>query len=134
MRLKKGSKEAKAFMAKLRNARKKKAAPKKAVKKATPKKAANKRKPATKKATTHKDTKSHNVNIRVVSGVGNLDTTNIQELQRLLRMNTEMLRLIDNIKKGPNAKSLLSKATILRFRQNIAYNKKRITDLKKLIK
>lgn len=82
----------------------------------------------------HKDTKSHNVNIRVVSGVGNLDTTNIQELQRLLRMNAEMIRHIDNIKTGPNPKSLLAKATILRFRQNLAYNKKRIADLKKLIK
>jgi hypothetical protein len=55
----------------------KKSATKKAtVKKAAPKKAAPKKaakkKLATKKASTHKDTKSHNVNIRVVSGVNPL--------------------------------------------------------------
>ena len=50
MKLKKGSAAAKAFMAKIR------------AKKGTAKKPVSK----------HKDTKSHNVNIRVVSGIKNL--------------------------------------------------------------
>ena len=51
----------------------KKVAPKKIVKKSAPKKAAKKivKKAAPKRSVSlHKDTKSHNVNIRVVSGVG----------------------------------------------------------------
>lgn len=64
MKLKKGSAAAKAYMAKIRAKRGK---PKKVGKKAAPKKAA--RKKAVKKAATHKDTKSHNVNIKVVSGL-----------------------------------------------------------------
>jgi len=50
---------------------KKKSAPKKAVvkKKSAPKKSAAKKKVATKKSSYHKDTKSHNVNIRVMSGI-----------------------------------------------------------------
>jgi hypothetical protein len=58
---KKGSAEAKAFMAKLRAAR---------GKTKTTAKAKSKKVGAVKKPNTmHKDTKSHNVNIRVVSGV-----------------------------------------------------------------
>jgi ribosomal protein S26 len=58
-KLKKGSAAAKAFMAKLRAARGKTKVKTGAVKKVMP----------TKKASSmHKDTKSHNVNIRVVSG------------------------------------------------------------------
>lgn len=69
-----------------KKAAKKKAAPKKAakkvVKKAAPKKAARKvvKKSAPKRSVSlHKDTKSHNVNIRVMSGykkIGNLDEIN----------------------------------------------------------
>ena len=55
----------------------KKSATKKAtVKKAAPKKAA-KKKVATKKTATHKDTKSHNVNIRVMSGMGDVMRKNL---------------------------------------------------------
>lgn len=60
----------------------KKAAPKKVAKKAAPKKAARKvvKKAAPKRSVSlHKDTKSHNVNIRVISGykkIGNLDEIN----------------------------------------------------------
>jgi hypothetical protein len=57
----KGSIEAKKYMAKLRAKRTVGAVKKKAVKKAAPK-----------KSSVHKDTKSHNVNIRVVSGIGSL--------------------------------------------------------------
>jgi len=65
MKLKKGSAEAKRFMASIRA--KKKGAKKTAVKKTAVKKAP--KKVAVKKASTHKDTKSHNVKISVVSGV-----------------------------------------------------------------
>ena len=79
-KLKKGSAAAKAFMAKLRAARgktkvvKAKAKTKKVVKakivktKAKKVGAAKKSMPAKKASSMHKDTKSHNVNIRVVSG------------------------------------------------------------------
>lgn len=60
IKLKKGSKEAKQFMAKLRAKRK---GIKKAVKKVKRKISGNPR-----RETQHKDTKSHNVNIRVLSG------------------------------------------------------------------
>lgn len=65
MKLKKGSAEAKRFMASIRA--KKKGAKKTAVKKTAVKKAP--KKTAVKKASTHKDTKSHNVKISVVSGL-----------------------------------------------------------------
>lgn len=65
--LKKGSAAAKAFMAKLRAARGKT----KVVK-------ANKKVMPTKKASSmHKDTKSHNVNIRVLSGIDAIDFTRV---------------------------------------------------------
>jgi hypothetical protein len=60
MKLKKGSAAAKAYMAKIRAKRGK--STKKVGKKAAPKK-------AVKKSASHKDTKSHNVNIKVVSGL-----------------------------------------------------------------
>ena len=66
----KGSAAAKAYMAKLRSKKTKVGAvKKKAVKKAAPKKKAVKKAVA---KSLHKDTKSHNVNIRVVSGIGAL--------------------------------------------------------------
>lgn len=49
-------------------------AKKSASKKAAPKKSAPK-KALPKKSATHKDTKSHNVNIRVVSGIGSISKT-----------------------------------------------------------
>jgi len=66
----KGSIEAKKYMAKLRAKRTVGSVKKKAVKKDAPKKAVKKAAP--KKSSVHKDTKSHNVNIRVVSGIGSL--------------------------------------------------------------
>jgi len=69
MKFKKGSAAAKAYMAKIRAKRGK---PKKIGKKAAPKKTARKKyikKAIPKKVASHKDTKSHNVNIKVVSGL-----------------------------------------------------------------
>lgn len=68
MKLKKGSAEAKKFMASIRA--KKKGAKKTAVKK-----------PFVKKAFKHKDTKSHNVNISVVSGIIKLSADEKKFLQ-----------------------------------------------------
>jgi sRNA-binding protein len=63
MKLKKGSAEAKRFMASIR-------AKKKGAKKVSGvKKTATKKAPTKKTASTHKDTKSHNVRISVVSGL-----------------------------------------------------------------
>lgn len=77
IKLKKGSKEAKQFMAKLRAKRKGiKKAIKKTVKKVKSKISGNPR-----RETQHKDTKSHNVNIRVLSGF--FDTSVIKELDDL---------------------------------------------------
>lgn len=76
-KFKKGSPEAKAFMAKLRKMKKKSAAPKKKAapaKKKAVKKTAPKKKAATRKASTHKDTRSHNVNVKVVSGIGSIQS------------------------------------------------------------
>ena len=66
MKFKKGSAAAKAYMAKLRAAKGK---TKKSKVGAVKKKAAPKKKAAVRNYGSHKDTKSHNVNIRVVSGL-----------------------------------------------------------------
>jgi len=74
MKFKKGSAAAKAFMAKIRAAKGK---PKKTAKKigVVKKKAAPKKRTVKKAAPgTHKDSKSHNVKISVVSGIGTLMT------------------------------------------------------------
>lgn len=135
MRLKKGSKEAKAFMAKLRNARKKKAAPKKAVKKATPKKAAPKRKPATKKASTHKDTKSHNVNIRVVSGIGAIKTDLSRKLATAQTNLAQLVGKLAETKQLASAtKSKTAKAALPVIRKKIIEAKKVVLLLKKASK
>lgn len=63
-------------MVRAKSKAKKSATKKSTVKKAAPKKAA-KKKVATKKTATHKDTKSHNVNIRVMSGMGDVMRKNL---------------------------------------------------------
>jgi hypothetical protein len=87
---------------------KKKAAPKKkaAVKKVTVKKAAPKKKAASKKLTSsHKDIKSHNVNIRVVSGlkkkkINNAKNSNIKSIGALYEFfDVKSLTDIDSLKK-----------------------------------
>jgi hypothetical protein len=135
MRFKKGSKEAKAFMAKLRNARKKKAAPKKAVKKATPKKAAPKRKPATKKARTHKDTKSHNVRISVVSGIGSIKADLTRKLLNAQSHLAQLMGKLAETKQLATAtKSKSAKASLPVIRKKIVEAKKVVLLLKKASK
>jgi len=99
--LKKGSAAAKAFMAKLRAARgknkpkaKKVGAKKTATKKVIAKKVATKKviakkvgavkkvMPTKKASSMHKDTKSHNVNIKVVSGIAKSKETQFYEIIR----------------------------------------------------
>lgn len=75
----------------------KKAAPKKAAKKAAPKKAAKKAAP--KKMAKHIDTKSHNVNIRVVSGIGSL-TSKAKELLKDKYGKLASKKLIEKTKRG----------------------------------
>lgn len=136
-KFKKGSPEAKAFMAKLRRMKKsatKKAAPKKKAVTAK-KKAAPKRKTATKKASTHKDTKSHNVNIRVVSGIGAIKTdlsrkltaaqNNLAELVGKLASTKEIARL---------TKSKTAKSQLPVIRKKITEAKKIVLVLKKAAK
>ena len=75
----------------------KKAAPKKAANKAAPKKAAKKAAP--KKMAKHIDTKSHNVNIRVVSGIGSL-TSKAKELLKDKYGKLASKKLIEKTKRG----------------------------------
>lgn len=151
MKLKKGSKEAKAFMAKLRAARgkKKKVGAIKIVEKgetkATKPKATYQTK-RTKKGTfkglrrigatkTHKDTKSHNVNIRMVSGIGAIKSdlnrkltsaqNNLAELVGKLAATKEMVRL---------TKSATAKNQLPVLRKKITEAKKVVTLLKKASK
>ena len=80
----------------------KKAAPKKAAKKAAAKKAAPKKsakKAAPKKMAKHIDTKSHNVNIRVVSGIGSL-TSKAKELLKDKYGKLASKKLIEKTKRG----------------------------------
>lgn len=110
---------------------KKKAAVKKAaVKKTAPKKAANKR------ATSfHKDTKSHNVNIRVMSG--------IKDLEKLHYNIYDLIKMVENEKKsltqkivfnGKLGEAFYTKPEIQLFRKQIIQLNKRITALKKIAK
>ena len=75
----------------------KKAAPKKAAKKAAAKKSAKKAAP--KKMAKHIDTKSHNVNIRVVSGIGSL-TSKAKELLKDKYGKLASKKLIEKTKRG----------------------------------
>jgi hypothetical protein len=133
---------------------KKKAAPKKkaAAKKAAPVKAApakttvkkynsittvsGVKKAAAKKVTgSHKDTKSHNVNIRVVSGVKDLQKLhyNIYDLIKMVEKERASLKqkIIFNGKLG---ESFYTKPEIALFRKEIIKLNKRILALKKLAK
>lgn len=116
---------------------KKKAAPKKkaAVKKATVKKAAPK-KAANKRATSfHKDTKSHNVNIRVMSGIKDLEKLhyNIYDLIKMVESEKKSLtqKIVFNGKLG---EAFYTKPEIQLFRKQIIQLNKRITALKKIAK
>lgn len=129
MKLKKGSKAAKDFMAKIRAKRKK--ATKKAVK---PKRAA--KKAAKKVSSTHKDTKSHNVRISVVSGVNNYYIT---QLRGLNNESLNTTKYIDNLKfKLKNSKTKEGKsffrAAINEQKLKLKLLKHQVSQIKKNIK
>jgi hypothetical protein len=133
MKLKKGSIEAKRFMAKIR-------AKKKSAKKVSKKPIVKKRviKKITKKriGSTHKDTASHNVKISVMSGINN-ETLEVLKMtiSRLSYWEKELIRLKAELKlsKDRYEKNGL-RLHIKRVKEIITFNKKHITILKKLIK
>lgn len=89
--------------------------------------------------TTHKDTRSHNVNVRVVSGT-NRDV--LSEISRLTKWNEELERYIvsqNNLLKNESStltrlqKSYV-KTAMYRYKDLLKSNKKHLTQLKKHIK
>jgi hypothetical protein len=157
----KGSAAAKAYMAKLRSKKKKVGAvKKKAVKKAAPKKKAVKKAVA---KSLHKDTKSHNVNIRVVSGIskskklqkdlktkglklthgytvasrkiGSLQTDKIKKSLDWINMYNEQLDFWKSFNPGMDKNYKKQKLDSIKFyRKSLIEEKKHFTELKKLLK
>jgi hypothetical protein len=88
---------------------------------------------------THKDTKSHNVNIRVVSGINDTAINQIKDIQKtmlnseLMKNNIQSLMKSDTYKKD---KKFIAEAkkTIVNINKTNSEYKKMITSLKKLIK
>lgn len=112
----------------------KKAAPKKAVKKTVKRKVAGPKKPVTK---THKDTKSHNVNIRVVSGYDNID-----KYKTLCRQENDLKRgieyrkqcLIDLKRKKASHNEIVNcKKSLLQFQKTLKAVQKQKSIQKTLI-
>jgi hypothetical protein len=140
MKLKKGSKEAKLFMAKIRakkKSAKKKTAKKVSIKKPTVKKRVIKKRVIKKRiGSTHKDTASHNVKISVMRGNNN-ETLEILKMtiSKLTYWEKELIRLKAELKlsKDQYQKNGL-RHHIKRVKEIISFNKKHITTLKKLIK
>jgi len=96
---------------------------KKAAKKAAPKKVARKvvKKAAPKRSLSlHKDTKSHNVNIRVMSGIGKVAKHTLEELNKAISKYYQYKEIIDNINKDLKEKPNMP-----------SYQKKDLRDTKK---
>ena len=121
----------------------KKAAKKKAVgsvKKKAVKKVARKKVGVVKKATTmHKDTKSHNVNIRVMSGVDSNITKQLNTYKGLIRYYTNNIEIFKDAIKKRKEKGLTPimvsnlKKDIKKFQSLIKEYKIHLTQLKKHI-
>ena len=121
----------------------KKAAKKKAVgsvKKKAAKKVARKRVGVVKKATTmHKDTKSHNVNIRVMSGVDTNITKQLNTYKGLIRYYTNNIEIFKDAIKKRKERGLTPimvsnlKKDIKKFQSLIKEYKIHLTQLKKHI-
>ena len=113
---------------------KKKAVPKK---KAAPTKV--KAKKSKKTSQMHTDTKSHNVNIRVISGLDKINTHHVKELQHLTNSlaiaQYHLKKSIEQKKasKDKSAKNYIGRMAD-RFRSEILAIKQQITIVKKLIK
>jgi len=123
--------------------KKKKAVVKKAiVKKYAPVKPLAKKKKAVKKSparSMHKDTKSHNVNIRVMSGISNDSLNQIKDIQKRILSSEAMAHNIKSLMKSDTYKKNKEfiregKKTIIDINKTNRDNKKIITSLKKHIK
>lgn len=110
---------------------KKKAVPKKAVqaKLFGVKKAAPKKRPAA-----HKDTKSHNVNIRVVSGVDNFGISQLRLIANEILKREKAVQYMQPVTKYPVNERPAAKKYIKYNKEKIANLKKQITLIKKSIK
>jgi len=120
---------------------KKKAAPKKAakkvVKKAAPKKAAKRvvKKAAPKKSVSlHKDTKSHNVNIRVMSGMESATIGNVKYLFEQIRKAEGQFQILKDRKKRDKKLVGFDAKLFQRYPGYIRSLKKQLSEAKKNIK
>jgi len=119
-----GKKRAEVRAVKKKAARKKKAAPTKV-----------KAKKSKRTSEMHTDTKSHNVNIRVVSGI---NTNTIQEIKRILELEEKWKKVLfilegqKKVEKNFTNKKLLSR-DIMKVKNVIKDLKKNISNLKKHI-
>ena len=155
MKLKKGSKAAKDFMAKIRAKRKKNVSGWKKGKTSIiemdekkPKKAKKVVKVIRRKTykpgtfrnfvnvsgTSHKDTKSHNVNIRVVSGLNqNLQTLNdIKYLMQRVEQYEKSIKILNTI--PLKIRSKFDIMALSKYKQNLKSTKQALRELKKAIK
>lgn len=104
---------------------------KKAAKKATPKKKAAPKKRAMAKSL-HKDTHSHNVNIRVVSGIS---TNQLSSLQKAISRKENLENILQKIRKTKlSDRSIQDKLLIKQLPKLIKGEKEIITIIKKGIK
>lgn len=125
MKLKKGSKAAKNFMAKIRAKRKK-----------TTKKAVKPKRAAKKASSVHKDTASHNVRISVVSGVNNYYIGQLRLLNNELHNTTKYLDTLKQKLKASNTKEgkTFFRAAINEQKAKLKLLKHQISQVKKHIK
>lgn len=124
-----------------KKADKKKAAPKKAakkvVKKAAPKKTARKvvKKAAPKRSVSlHKDTKSHNVNIRVMSGMESVAIGNVKYLFEQIRKAEGQFQILKDRKKKDKKLVGFDAKLYQRYPGYIRSLKKQLSEAKKNIK
>jgi len=126
---------------------KKKATPKKkaALKKASPKKKSAPKKVASKRITDiHKDSKSHNVNIRVVSGTDDLSKyiKTFDDIQKdrdkkeiSLKRNIQLVKEYENELKKPLSKDFqkINKEILKNYKRSVISDKKSIKELNILL-
>lgn len=103
---------------------KKKAAPKKVAKKAAPKKSVS----------LHKDTKSHNVNIRVMSGIETVSINNVKYLFEQIRKAEGQFQILKDRKKKDKKLVGFDAKLFQRYPGYIKSLKKQLTEAKKNIK
>ena len=107
-------------------------------KKTTKKKSIPKKKSAKKSSSYHKDTKSHNVNIRVMSGIDQYKQMQyvLNDIKFLSQRIQEQQKIIDSYKKLAPAlkKDTLFKGSYLKAKQRIPNLKKALIQAKKNIR